>query len=93
LKEQAAKEAELSPEQQRERLLIQVKADNQEIAGMERKYDVAQANTIMAGDGLCYRMNEAQQALNRISTELEDLDTDDVEADGKQRRGWDGDVS
>ena len=37
LEEQAAKEAEMSPEQQREKLLNQVKAANQEIAGLERK--------------------------------------------------------
>eukprot|EP00730_Choanoeca_flexa_P019774 TRINITY_DN9671_c0_g1_i4.p1 TRINITY_DN9671_c0_g1~~TRINITY_DN9671_c0_g1_i4.p1 ORF type:complete len:587 (+),score=205.02 TRINITY_DN9671_c0_g1_i4:41-1801(+) len=42
LQEQAAREAELSPEQQRERLLDQVKADNQEIAAMERKINEAQ---------------------------------------------------
>ena len=38
LAEQNEREAQLSPEKLKEKLLDQVKADNQEISGMERKY-------------------------------------------------------
>ena len=56
LQAQAAKEAELSPEQQRERLLTQVKADNQEIAGLERKYGRALLLPCIAFADVAHRM-------------------------------------
>lgn len=70
LMEQIEQEKAESPEQQRERLLTQVKTDNQDIAAMERK------------------MGEAQREIDRLTTELDEMEEGDAQEDEEKRQKY-----